>query len=659
MADDDNKQALLKEAYDRGILPPDMRSAYEEAQKRQLLPGEPGFAMEVFEGFTDAGRGLLEIGEQLMPKGDSPPSAPSPQSGEKPPSGEKIPARPSDGMTTGRFIGNALNPLNYIAPAAIGRLAPAAGPMAKAIGSGGVAGLLQPVEEPTKDFWSKKVTQGAAGMTMGYGFSVGGKAASKGLDALGNWLVSKYPENIMSQAVATVMKRIEQDQKHGGLTAQNMIDLVDAANAAGKPMTLSDVGGKKLTGLAGNVYRGSGEGGAIASEMWEQRDNAAAQRIAKDIEKYVHGGQSSFETTQALMKGRSAAAQPAYAELDKVQGIWSPRLARFLDEPDVKKGLGRGYHIERLSSLAEDRPFNAKMMGVDLDAEGNILFLKTPNMRVLDMGKQGLDAMIADERNEITGRLSNMGVALDKVRRSYLAEIDKLDTKGVYRKARETWSGPSSSLDAIRAGRSVFENSPEENAALLGNLKGNDAEFFRVGVSDILKEKLAKTGFTGDEAKSIIKNQWMRDQMRPAFKTPEDFDRFVNSVATESKMFNKMRAIGGGSQTAERLAEEKSEENLLATGGAHVAKSLAGGHWMSAVRDMYRLHRDLGLRQDPKLNESIAKILFSPTSPENQAARSILSPPPPTSGNYLAGAADAMQDVVAPYGAAASGEAVK
>ena len=130
----------------------------------------------------------------------------------------------------------------------------------------------------------------------------------------------------------------------------------------------------------------------------------------------------------------------------------------FLDSPDVKKGLARGYEIERNLALAEGRPITATQLGVDLDTEGNIKMVKAPNMRLLDMAKQGLDAMIADTRNEFTGRLSQYGMSLDKVRRAFVNEMDTLDTKGVYKNARQQWAGYSASMDALKLGHSVFTN---------------------------------------------------------------------------------------------------------------------------------------------------------------------------------------------------------
>lgn len=632
--------------------------------RAQLQPREASFGEKFLMGEGDPVRGVAEIAGQFMPKGEAKATTPvTPDATGAKPKDIQIGTAPVSPTDPARLAGNILNPANLITPLAAGRVPGlAASPMAKTVLSSTVASLLQPVGE-TDDFLTEKGKQAGTGMVLGYGLSVAGKGVSKGVDALGRWLVSRYPENIMSHAVSLVLKRIEQDRSAGGLTARNMIDLIRNASAEDRPMTLSDVGGKNVERLAGNVYRRGGEGAARADQLFDSRDQAAANRLRQNIAQYIHGGMTVFEATEALLTARSAAARPLYEHTDSLQGIWSPRLDAFFKDPVIKQGMARGYELERLVSLAENRAFNPTAMGVDISDPNNVVFLRTPNMRVLDMAKQGLDAMIADERNEITGRLSARGVALDKLRRGYLAEIDSLDKTGVYRKARQSWAGYSASLDALKAGRAVFGDSPEANAAMVREFApgSGDIEFYRMGVADRLNEKIAKTGFSGDEAKALINNDWMRRQLKPAFKSDADFDAFVESVAQESRMFSRRRAITGGSQTAERQAEDASPLIAHAERGAEIASNLTKGNPLKAVMNFYRMYKDVGLLPDNKLNEATAKILFSPLVPyakteEAKAIRSLLSPPPRGQGNYLAGPARAVQDTIMPLIGAESGE---
>src|SRR5260370_40076694 len=175
-------------------------------------------------------------------------------------------------------------------------------------------------------------------------------------------------------------------------------------------------------------------------------------------------------------------------------------------------------------------------------------------MRTLDAGKKGLDAMIASERNDVTGRLSQKGVALDQFRRAYLGELDKLNPD--YAAARAAWSGPSASMDAVRAGQAVLSKKPEEIAAEFGHLSPNDQEFYRLGAADSLKEKIAKTGMGGDEAKRIIGNQYTQDQLRGIFPSQAAYQKFIDAATAENRMFQTRFDLLRGSQTGAGVVQD-------------------------------------------------------------------------------------------------------
>jgi len=532
-----------------------------------------------------------------------------------------------------RMAGQALSPINYIGAGLGGAtikpltskvlspgLATGAETVASAVTGGAASGAVQPVTD-TAHFAREKLQEIGLGSLIGGTFGVVGGAAAAGLTGLGSYVARTYPENLMSEAVTKVLKRIKQDQKSGGPSATDALDLVEAAN---KPLALVDVGGENLKGLGGNVARQPGESRAVASAFLNKRDEEAAKRLSDDIQKHVSGGPTVFQATEGLLESRSMASSPIYKQAHELQNVWSPRLEQFLDDPALKAGMSRGYEIERLQSLARGEPITATQMGVDIGVDGSTKILGKPNVRVLDMGKRGLDAMIADERNEITGRLSARGVALDQMRQAYVKAIDEADSSGIYKRARETWAGYSASLDALKQGRAVFGASPEENAAAVARLSKGDREFYRMGVADLLKERLSKGGFTGDESKQLVKNPWMRDQLRPAFKEKADFDAFVEAVTTERKMFDTRGQTMGNSATAGRMAEDEVSNTEGMGKLARFGAQLASGHPIKAISGMWKAYQDLGLKPNPELNEKVAQILFSTMIPED-AVRMIRS----------------------------------
>lgn len=583
---------------------------------------EPSFMENVGTGLMDRLYGALQLAARMPEYGESSRSFTYPAS-EMPSAdrGEgikyvdaKVKAREQQiqkegGGGWGRVAGNVLGDIGLTAPLmAVG--GPAAG-MARVgqaalqgAAGGAVSGALTPAT--AQNFGGEKAGQIALGGAVGG--VVGG--ALGGIESAVRSFMTPATDKVAKQATDAVVRRITQDAKAGGPTADDALRQVAEWQKAGKPMTLTDVGGENTLALGGHVGRAPGESRAVARSFLDQRDRGASERLNQDVSGFVSGGPSAFQTTQALLSARSQAARPLYQQAESLQGIWSPRLQQFIEEPDVKRGLARGLRLERLDALAENRPFSPTAMGIDLDAEGNVLIKKVPNLRVLDMGKRGLDAMIADERDAITGRLSALGRSLDGVKRSYVSEIDGLDTSGVYRSAREAWGGPSTSLDSVRFGRTIFNRSPEETADHLAGLGANDQEFARLGVADVLRERIAKTGFGGNEARAVIKNPWTREQLRPLFQSEQQFDRFVDAVTAEHRMAEVTTKVMRGSQTAERAAEDAAGTMRSMASAGGLMHSLVTLHPVTALRHAAQLYRDLGIGNNEKLNEAVAKLLF-------------------------------------------------
>jgi hypothetical protein len=640
MADDaPDRAALLAEAYKRNLLPADQRGMYEEAIKRGLavtIPG-PGYVPEkAGQQFASGLRDPLEGAAQFLEHATPEPIrsmittennalarstglvAPIPAGGmDEFERNREAELRKTQGEPGGaRALGQMASPMNLVPGAVVGRGVTTAGRVGRAVVSGAAGGAMQPVTD--ENFWTSKGMQTGAGAAGGAVASGLAEAGAKGINAVGEYLTRNFPENIDHHAVQAIMRRIENDGRSSGMTAQDAIDIV---NSSPKPLTMVDVLGKETRGLAGNVARTPGPARSFVDQFLSVRDKAAPERLKGDVRELLHGGPGAIATTEALMRARSAAGNPAYEAMRRIENVWSPRLQRFMDDPVMKSGMARGYEIERLESTAANREFNPTQLGVDVDAEGNIKMLRKPNMRVLDMGKQGLDSMVAAERNPVTGKLSSRGVALERFREAYVAELDGLDTSGAYRAARAAWAGPSKAIDAVKLGRAVFAegSSPEGNAALVAKLSDAEKEFYRIGVSDMLLEKIRRSGFGADEAKALVKSEWMQGQLRPAFQTQEQFDKFVESVTHERQMFEAGHKLLGGSQTAEREAEDVSHTNMLAAAGANIGKHLAGADTVfgaakglyGAGRELTKLYRDIGVQPNPQLNSRVAEILFT------------------------------------------------
>ncbi len=578
----------------------------QEAAK--LPPSEEPWEMQFARGVASGGEVILRAGTQLLP-GPETKALATPTEGEV--TGGKVKEGRRTEATPISMLGS-MAPTGAIAGAAAKTLPKAAGALARGAVGGAAGGAVQPVEGG--DFWTTKAEQVATGVGLGFGFSLAGQVVTPPVAGLMRWVGRKFnPETLEDGAVSEVLGRINSSQKYGGPSATDMIDLI---NKSSKPLVLADVGGKPVEGLAGRAYRSGPAGKQMISGFLEARDEGAYGRLLVDTASHIYSGQSMFDVVEGLNASQKASARPLYEQADALKNMWSSRLEQFIKNSEVQKGLRLGYKLEELAALAENRPFNPHILGVELDPnnpEGVQLF-KTPNLRVLDMGKRGLDSMIEKERDQ-TGRLTAKGRELSRVRTAYVKELDALDPTGVYKKARDTWGGYAAAKDAIEFGRTVFgQHSPEELQHEFEAMAPGNQEYARVGMADMLRERILKTGFKGDEAKAIMKNPWMQKQMTPFFKSTKDYNEFTEKVLDEQTMKATMSNTMRGSQTAERAVEDGSAHAMLRMGSAlKIGTSAFHGNILRSVGEAWRLYHDFKKgASDPEFDAEVAKVLFSP-----------------------------------------------
>jgi len=493
-------------------------------------------------------------------------------------------------------------------------------------------GALFSALEPTGDdhYWWKKT--GAA--AFGAGAGLAGNAI---LGRVARWIepkmrpIHEFVERVTGQpveknpAAAAVVKRMEEDARAGGPTAQQMLDLANATPE--KPLTIADLGGPRVQGLTGRIARGADEGGAKLKNFLNERDKGAGQRLGGDVDREIGAG-SSYQLTKAMEASRAAAAKPLY-EAAYAHPPINP------DEMVLPGGAQRAGSIGALIArpsfqsamanaikLAREEGVSPVTLGIDLDAQGVPVFTKVPTWKTLDYVKRGMDDHIENTwRNKVTGRLDldYVGRAANNTRTEFRGALKKLNEP--YARALDAYSGVSTSLDALHAGEDFLKRTPEEIADRIATFGAGDREFYRLGAADTLRTALRKTAFSGDEAKKIINSQYMREQLGPLFESEAAYKRFTDSVTAEGRMFGTRFNALGGSQTAERRAEDTSPEVEAMVHAARGVVHAKYGNALGMAAAAAKTLRALASRGDPAKNAGIADILSTPIAQDPTRAR--------------------------------------
>jgi len=354
---------------------------------------------------------------------------------------------------------------------------------------------------------------------------------------------------------------------------------------------------KKLA--SSDMYNGSAKAGI-------HKDLKHAEAYLGKLEGYLHIAHEEKAEALEALRG-SQADKTANAP----GAVWNPHIARMMKNPEMKRGISKGLRIERNLADAENRPFNAHEYAIVGEKDGEPVVGKVPNMRLLAAAKQGLDALLSEDgmRDPKTGRLTNVGRSVDTLRRSLLKNL--YEENPDYKAANDSWSGHSRSIDMVKWGQDLFTRHPDATEEDVKSMTPSEKEFARLGAGDTLREKLFKAGFHGDEAKSLIRNAWMKKQLRPFFDTDDQFRDFVNAVTDERTMFENKYGLTGGSPSAERLSEDASNIDMADKAGKGVDEAFSGKIW-GAIKTLRALAKDMRLKQNPELNEAIAKLLFDP-----------------------------------------------
>ena len=446
--------------------------------------------------------------------------------------------------------------------------------------------------------------------------------------------VARSEAKLKNRAIDRVNTRLEED----GISPQDIFTAQQQANANGDKVTLMDLGNKNVKGLAGAVYRAPGTAGREINQFLDARDAGSSGALTGDIQGGVAEG-STYNTTQDLLAARSQGSRPAYEAVESVGPVHSERLQEFLGDPEIQQGLRRGMKLERLTARKEGRPIVDADYGITGYQDGNWdmpIFAKVPTVKSLIVANEGLGAQIADMVHPVTGRITKDGLALKGYRDAFQDEIDAL-TGGKYKAARDQWSGPSQSMEALRDGREHFNRteSNEEIAADFNKLPETDKDLYRMGAAEAKVDAVERAPDASDKSKRVINSERDRKRFRMLFKSDAEADNFINAVARKRQAFETKNAVKGGSQTAGRIADDANENVPMAFDAIHGLGHAAAGNWIGAVQAAWRMKRDLGLRNNPALNSEIAKLLTEHSLPVHNLPRVLEPLPVPKRNGYL------------------------
>jgi len=403
-------------------------------------------------------------------------------------------------------------------------------------------------------------------------------AALSGLGSLTQKAVSPISDRLWPETAAS--RQILKALKDRGMTID---DLQSELRRLGPQSTVADV----IPNYAELVANTPGKG-VEAARVMQERMEGQGQRLSDSVNKNL-SSTDTVNATDQLMAQRSKDASPLYQQAFDSGPVHSDRLTQFLNDPIAQSGYRQGREIQRLEALANGEHFDPTDTAItSFNEAGDPTFGKVPNMRTLDAVKRGLDNMLDQYRDTVTGKtvFDQRGRAIDQVRKSYLSELDNLN--GDYKAARQAWAGPSQAMDVMSQGRDFTNVDPRILSKIMDSMGEGNKQFFQAGVADKVKGIISRTQDGADATRRIFGNDRIRQQLQAVFPDEESFAAFTQDVEREAQFAKNRNQIVGNSRTAYRTSgqDEMGVDPLNAIG--HAVMGNIPGATVSAAKSIVR-----------------------------------------------------------------------
>ncbi len=345
---------------------------------------------------------------------------------------------------------------------------------------------------------------------------------------------------------------------------------------------LADAGGRNSSALLDVLATLPGRTKQAVANLQRQRAATSGVRMRADAESALDTqGQRLAGTLDSLVARRSQDAAPLYAQLRQVEVVPSGSLQSIIQDADKLGALKTARNI----ATAYQQPFS--LVAAPPPVNGITNQAGKWGMGDLDHVKQGLDDLLKSSAAlKSDGTVTSFGRAVTDLRAKLIKELDTVTTDpktgdSLYRAARNAYSGPTSLMDAAKAGQAAIrQNTAAINSTVRGMSDG-ELQAFRIGALEGLRDKLGtQSGRT--EVMNMYQNQTTQEKLRVIFGSDRAYREFFADVQREAQMKNIQR-INQGSQTAERHAGMGDLDLSAMNDAAHALGSAKGGNLLSAI----------------------------------------------------------------------------
>lgn len=433
---------------------------------------------------------------------------------------------------------------------------------------------------------------------FGYGEGLGGTALSTLLGmGLGSAAGAAFPlvGEVFANRAAGLSRLLGRDPhlprrivaetiQADGNTPRAVGQMMQDAQGRGSPMMLADTG-ENARALAASVSRQPGPARTQTRQAVAERQEGQADRITGAIQRDLGPTSNPHEVRAQLEERARTTARPLYEAFESAPGASSVRLDDLQNRPAFKQALRKAY------DLAAERGEDPHSLGFDLDQAGEVVLTENPSWKTLNLVKQGMDDVVYAKKNPLTGRAerTNETGAVNATLQTLISRMDAINPH--YAPARAAWGGPVAASEAMDKGLKALTKTADDITAQTARMAPYELDLYRLGVRRAMAELVSSKGDYANKVHALMGSPKKRQALSRLFQDSGDLGNFGASLGDEQAAQETYQSVMGGSQTAERTAQDATTND---TGLAETAMDAAlrggkDGMWSAVVAALQKL----------------------------------------------------------------------
>lgn len=499
-------------------------------------------------------------------------------------------------------------------PAAPGGEAGAPSGFTRGAKSGAVGGGLYGAGEAISEGKDLSGIAEEAGKGIATGATFGGAAGqvlesgARGVSRIRSLVRGKSDPD--AEGARIVLEDLNRAREKRGLPAFTKEEL-DAANAAGSPRALVDLGDEKTRALARVSANKSPEGREALDLLTDTRYRSISPRVA-DFVRTRTGSRDAGGDLEALQTAAQKANRPAYrgAYAAGDRPIWSAELERLTSADEVQGAIGDA--VKRGSNRAVADGLGGFNPPVTIHPDGRMTFNKGPtgvptypNIQFWDYVQRELrDSYKSLER---AGRFEQAD-AVNQLRRQLNTELDRLVPQ--FGKARAGAFGFFNAENALEAGQKAVMMNVKlpDMLRALSKMNGVERELFRRGFAAELADRIEPMRGRGAIDAAFVVSQPAKRKIEAALG--RDFALELEALLRVETHLDKTRRALGNSTTARQLHEMTDIGGGMATVEAIKEHGMSPSHMIATVFGIKKVQGHIE-HIDQQVAQKVAELLAS------------------------------------------------